>query len=356
MTISPIRAVTMLIGLLWASTFIASAFAFSLKAPVPSSVESKLVTSISYPVPHHWQTSASVKYSFRMNGLLMSSLSNEVNKSYGVIKGALQKMRGISVSVEYSPKDLSNSSPMDIELLSQELRKAKVSSIWTCDSDVIQYFSKEQNSAKGNFPGPVPIVYQHIGGGEVVGEVFTENIMSAIQNGASAIVVESDLLELYNKNMESLDCDEVCVICKVENMQHVQMALDAGYDSAFLISGSQPDEELQMMLSSIPKSSVVIASLSSMQPDSQEISRAKVLAGLASNSAKVSSVLIHDACVGDQEDIKYCSFVVETINKKSSSTFQMTGLTGAANGHFGSEVSGGFRAAKWQRNKPATTS
>lgn len=334
----------MLIGLLWGGLHTkVSAFTFSVHSPL-SFVASTNENAFGYP-GHLGQ-----------NGMLQMSLSNELSqrsRPTGVIQDALQKMRGISVSVEYSPKDVSKTSPLDIEFLSQELRRSKVSSIWTCDCEVLGYFSKEQNSAKGNFPGPVPIVYQHRcrEGGEELGERDIENLDLAIQNGASAIVLDSNLLKFYNdKHFQSLDNCDVDVICKVENLQQVQMALDEGYDSAFLISGSFPDEELQSILSSIPKSSVVIASLSSMQPDSQEISRAKALAGLVvSDSAKVSSVLIHDACVGDQEDVKYCSFVVENINKKSSSTFQMTGLTGAANGHFGSEVSGGFRAAKWQR-------
>jgi len=347
--------VTVLIVLLWEGT---SAFAFSIKSPMlfpaGSSKMEQAITNYSSPRRHAYNLSQ-----------ISVSMSNEVNKSStsiggggAAIRGALKKMRGISISVEYSPVkngDVPKTSPIEIELLSQELRKAKVSSIWTCDSEVIQCFSKEQNSAKGNFPGPVPIVYQHLdGGGEQHGQVHTDTILAAIENGASAIVLDSDLLDVYKTQIDmSSDCGggPVDVICRVENVQHVQMALEAGYDSAFLLSGSQHDEEIRRMLSAIPKSAVVIVSLSSMQPDSQEISRAKILAGLASDSANVASVLIHDACVGDQEDIKYSSFVVENINKKSSSTFQMTGLTGAANGHFGSEVSGGFRAAKWQRNK-----
>jgi hypothetical protein len=344
MTMSSFRSVTVLIGLLWGGLYTsASAFTFSFHSPLSSVA---------------FTNENAIRYSGHLgqNGVLQMSVSNEVSqrsRPTGVIKGALQKMRGISVSVEFSPKDVSKTSPLDMELLSQELRKAKVSSIWTCDCEVLGYFSKEQNSAKGNFPGPVPIVYQHRcrEGGEELGERDVENLVLAIQNGASAVVLDSNLLKLYNdKHIQSMDNGDVDVICKVENLQQVQMALDEGYDSAFLISGSLLDEEMQLILRSIPKSSVVIASLSSMQPGSQEISRAKALAGLVvPDSAKVSSVLIHDACVGDQEDVKYCSFVVENINKKSSSTFQMTGLTGAANGHFGSEVSGGFRAAKWQR-------
>lgn len=271
----------------------------------------------------------------------------------GVIKDALKKMRGVSISVEYCPafddKHMSCLSPIEVELLSQELRKAKVASIWTSNVEAIEYLVKEQNTAKGNFPGPIPIVYQNVSGEQ---GADGDHIIAAIRNGAAAVALDSKSLNVYRDVMKmDHSGSPVDAICKVENVQDIQAVIESGIECAFLVSGNHSDDEMQQMLNVIPKASLVIASLSSMQPESQEISRAKALAGLTSNSSKISSILIQEACVGDQEDIKYTSFVIESVNKKSSSTFQMTGLTGAANGHFGSDVSGGFRAAKWQRNK-----
>jgi len=102
--------------------------------------------------------------------------------------------------------------------------------------------------------------------------------------------------------------------------------------------------ELKDILSSLPKSVVTIAPLQSMLPENAEVSLGKHYASLG-----ISSLLLSNACVGDDEDIKYSQFVIEGINKKSSSSFSMTGLTGSANGHFG--VSSHEGEVKWRRNE-----
>ena len=53
--------------------------------------------------------------------------------------------------------------------------------------------------------------------------------------------------------------------------------------------------------------------------------------------------------MGDDEDIKYLQHAIEGINKKSSSSFSMTGLTGSTNGHFG--VASHDGDVKWRRNE-----
>ena len=300
------------------------------------------------------------------NIVLMSTSSSKNNaadkgEATGEIKASLKKMRGISVSVEYNPIDTDTDtnkeiSPMEMEILSQELRKAKAASIWTSNLNAVELFSKEQTAAKGNFPGPCPIIYKGEGNGDGDKLQVKQNVQAAIEKGATAFVVNVD-----NINVD-LDLDKkVDIICRVKSAEDVHRALEAGYEYAFLVPGSEADisnQDLQTILGAIPKSAVVVATLPSMQNESAEIARGKELATLVavpteseseSESSKISGILIEDACVGDAEDLKYTAFVVENINKKSSSTFQMTGLTGAANGHFGSELSGGLQSAKWRR-------
>ena len=302
------------------------------------------------------------------NIVLMSTSSSKNNaadkgEATGEIKASLKKMRGISVSVEYNPIDTDTDtnkeiSPMEMEILSQELRKAKAASIWTSNLNAVELFSKEQTAAKGNFPGPCPIIYKGEGNGDGDKLQVKQNVQAAIEKGATAFVVNVD-----NINVDlDLDLDKkVDIICRVKSAEDVHRALEAGYEYAFLVPGSEADisnQDLQTILGAIPKSAVVVATLPSMQNESAEIARGKELATLVavpteseseSESSKISGILIEDACVGDAEDLKYTAFVVENINKKSSSTFQMTGLTGAANGHFGSELSGGLQSAKWRR-------
>lgn len=268
---------------------------------------------------------------------MSTSSSNASGEATGLVRESLKKMRGISISVGFNPSVDASTSSMDMEILSQELRKAKAASIWTSSLDAVQEFSKEQSTAKGNFPGPCSVIYT---GDETV---------AAIEKGATSVVVEAGSIA---KNAETDNNYEVDLVCKANNLSEINQAVGAGFDYAFLIPGSESDlssDDLVEMLNAIPKSSVVVASLESMQNDSEEIARAKELASITSDSAKISGILIEDACVGDTEDLKYTAFVVENINKKSSSTFKMTGLTGAANGHFGSELSGGLQTAKWRR-------
>ena len=227
----------------------------------------------------------------------------------------------------------------------------------------MELFSKEQTAAKGNFPGPCPIIYKGEGNGDKL--QVKQNVQAAIEKGATAFVVNVDNINVDVDLDLDLDLEKkVDIICRVKSAEDVHRALEAGYEYeyAFLVPGSEVDisnQDLQTILGAIPKSAVVVATLPSMQNESAEIARGKELATLVvavpteseseSESSKISGILIEDACVGDAEDLKYTAFVVENINKKSSSTFQMTGLTGAANGHFGSELSGGLQSAKWRR-------
>lgn len=308
------------------------------------------------------------------NIVLMSTSSSNNNnnaagkgEATGEIKASLKKMRGISVSVEYNPIDTDTGdtnkeiSPMEMEILSQELRKAKAASIWTSNLNAVELFSKEQIAAKGNFPGPCPIIYKGEGNGDKL--QVKQNVQAAIEKGATAFVVNVDNINVDIDLDLDLDLEKkVDIICRVKSAEDVHRALEAGYEYAFLVPGSEVDisnQDLQTILGAIPKSAVVVATIPSMQNESAEIARGKELATLVvavpteseseSESSKISGILIEDACVGDAEDLKYTAFVVENINKKSSSTFQMTGLTGAANGHFGSELSGGLQSAKWRR-------
>lgn len=109
-------------------------------------------------------------------------------------------------------------------------------------------------------------------------------------------------------------------------------------------SVEEDSSELKEILSNLPKSVVTIAPLPTMLPENNEIALGKHYASLG-----ISSLLLEKACVGDEEDIKYSQHAIEGINKKSSSSFSMTGLTGSTNGHFG--VSSHAGDVKWRRNE-----
>lgn len=253
------------------------------------------------------------------------------------IRAALQKMRGISVSVEFKTKEAKSIS--EVEMLSQELRKAKVASIFVSDVEHLGVMINEQEGAKGNFPGPCPIIFN--------GGCKEELLDLAIENGATCVVYKPGTH--YTPKLNKY----VHVISEVASRQDIQNAIQEGHGNMFLLSASgKSNEEIQNILNEIPKDSLVIASLDAMQPNSHEISQGKeIVSWTNDHGSKISALLISNACIGDAEDLKYASFVVENMYKKSSSTFKMTGLTGSSNGHFGSNQSGGIATAKWNRQE-----
>ena len=346
--------------------------------------------SLSFIPNNHIQsvsaTSTSTATSTAIATALKMTTTGNKGEASGAIRNALKKMRGVSVSVEFKPTssydstsatDSATAAPsnMEMEILSQGLRQSKAASIWTSSLGAIEQFAKEQDSAKGNFPGPIPIVFVYYGADGDNGDdgcnADNGNIQAAVEKGATAIVVDVDNLD----QLLNVEANNVDIIAKVKDVQQVHLAIEKGYEYAFLIAdtgidaeietGTESDAQMQLLLNAIPKSAIVICSLACMQAGSQEIGRAKELeamvgVGVGDNDnttgAKIAAVLIQNACVGDAEDLRYTAFVVEGIHKKTSRNFSMTGLTGGANGHFGSEQSGGLKSAKWKRMEVAAVS
>eukprot|EP00548_Thalassiothrix_antarctica_P008004 CAMPEP_0194143098 /NCGR_PEP_ID=MMETSP0152-20130528/12301_1 /TAXON_ID=1049557 /ORGANISM="Thalassiothrix antarctica, Strain L6-D1" /LENGTH=189 /DNA_ID=CAMNT_0038842353 /DNA_START=289 /DNA_END=855 /DNA_ORIENTATION=- len=178
----------------------------------------------------------------------------------------------------------------------------KTSAIATSDLTAAKAFIDEQKTAQGNFPGPCPVIYTG------------EDIENAIKAGITAVITDD-----YTTTLEGID-----IIYKVESPE--QVAKISG--NAFFVYGSADNQV--GIINAIPKGSVILASVEAMQNDNNELERAKEL-----QSQGVTAVLMEKACIGDNEDIEYSTFVIDGLTKKRSSTFNMSGLTGSTNGHFG---------------------
>ena len=166
-------------------------------------------------------------------------------------------------------------------------------------------------------------------------------------------VVDAVVIE-YGKNLGSIP--QTGIIWKVNSIEQLQDLIDMDDSNnaggVFLLArdmlpstvgDDDDDETLKDALSQLPKPNVTIAELPTMLPQNYEVTLGKYYA----NTLGISSLLLTNACVGDEEDISYTTHVIESINKKSSSSFSMTGLTGSANGHFG--VSSHSGEVKWRR-------
>ena len=97
-----------------------------------------------------------------------------------VIIQALKRPRGASIGVQYSPT--TTLSDGNLSIFSMQLRKAsKSSAIYTCDQESLSKIVKEQESSRGDFPGPVPVIYYG---------TDAEKLDSNVVESASAVVIQ----------------------------------------------------------------------------------------------------------------------------------------------------------------------
>ena len=313
--------------------------AFAFSSPLSISSKNNVKTTNAFPTK-------------RATKLLATKIDTKINGDVtGKVREALRKMRGLSVSVEFTKHASATSlTDMEMEMLSLGLRKAKAASIFTSDLDAIEQFAKEQQMAIGNFPGPCPIIYCNDDNTSEDGDPM---LSVAIDNGATAVVI--DVKDIQNDSSFFMQhaADKVDVICRVRSIDDVEIALENNFKYAFLLSENNIDiEALPAILSVIPKDSIIIYSIKSMQLNSLEITKGKDLLAISSeeSGSKINGLLLNNACIGDDEDISYTSFAVSALTKKSSSTFAMTGLTGSTNGHFGTMSDNiSIENTKWKR-------
>lgn len=158
---------------------------------------------------------------------------------------------------------------------------------------------------------------------------------SESDGGIAAVIVSAETAAADNVLPEGVDA-----IFQVNNPYDVEKCQDG---AAFFVDTSTCDQ-LKETLTAVPSGSVVIAAISSMQDDNLELAQARELKSLG-----VSAILMKQAVMGDGEDLEYTGFVVSGLTKKKSSTFNMSGLTGSTNGHFGGVSSS--QAQTWLRQK-----
>merc|ERR1712071_320382 len=176
-----------------------------------------------------------------------------------------------------------------------------------------------------------------------------------IKAGVTAIVVsaaDDDNLNvaqmIINDSDDGSKEQNIEIIWRVSTPEQVEKIVDSGMGHAFLISNNVDtdgiEKNVEAILDAIPNKAVIISSVNAMQKGNGEIEKGKALKKLG-----VASILVREACIGDAEDVEYSTFVVNGLTSKASSEFQLTGLTGSTNGHFGGVAEKG--AKTWKRNK-----
>ena len=231
------------------------------------------------------------------------------------LQQALVKKQGaVTVSVELTGDGFSSN---NVETLSRELRKSKASAIASSNVGSIAEIVAEQKTAKGDFPGPCPVLFTGA----------SEDALAAATAGASAVVLSAKDIDVAAELTEGVD-----VVWSAESTAEVEAIVAAGYgssssSSAFLVDGRGETS----IVEALPDEAWCIASLTSMQPDSAEIEQGRALAA----SGVATSLLLRAACVGDEEDLPYAKYAIDGIMRKASTSFKIDGHTGSTNGHFG---------------------
>ena len=262
------------------------------------------------------------------------------NKPKTPVKNSLKKKSGaLTVSIEVLPSD-DVEAPIDdgeivgegrrtvaltaeerVERLSGALRGGRegslASAIFTSSVDALSTIAKEQATAKGDFPGPCPVVFN--------GEATEAS--QAIAAGAQGVVLPAREIEVGKSIVEN----GIEVLWQVSSAEEIAaiVADEAAPEDAFLLSADDANEA-EALVAALPTGALGVAAVDAMQDEDGEIARGRELA-----SAGCKAVLVKGACVGDAEDLPYATFAIKQLTSKRSSSFAIDGHTGSTNGHFG---------------------
>jgi len=215
---------------------------------------------------------------------------------------------------------------LDVPMLSAALRKSGASAIWASDLDVLSQLADEQSEAEFDFPGPCPVIFNG----------KSPEAEAAVAAGASAVVLEP------SEHVLAASLGAVDVIWRVSDEEELGQLIDAdagGTPPALLLC--PPSDAL---LGALPADAVVVGAVEAMAEANAEVEEARRL-----RAAGACAVLIRGACVADDEDLPYCKWLLKELTSKQSQTFRIGGLTGAANGHFGTGVALTKGVVRWKR-------
>ena len=260
------------------------------------------------------QKRSTVLQTMRVRALLLLATARS---AHGLLRSALVSPgKAVSVSIEYTGA----ADAAAIAELSQELRKCKSASIWCDNVDAVRCFADEQATAKGDSPGPLPVVYSG------------SDRQAAMDAGAAAVVADA-----------GVDVGSIApVIWRVAAANAVDAASSAGDDDAYLFDADATTD----ILPALPNKAIPLVTLAAMQDEDAEVD-----AGRACRDAGAAGVLLQNACVGDDEDVKYARHAVGLLRSKPSSSFAMDGFTGTTNGHFGTDYGGADKPRAWKRRQ-----
>jgi len=168
----------------------------------------------------------------------------------GPVRTALKKAGpSVTVSVEFVPGAATN--PSELGMLSMKLRRdCNVAAVWTPDLASVALIVKEQSTARGDYPGPCPVIFS--------GDATLA--ASAVAAGAAAVVLgPAQLADAAGIGLE--------IIWRVSSLDELAPMLATGHADAFLLAG--PDA--LAIRAALPKDAVAILAVDAMQAANGEI-------------------------------------------------------------------------------------
>jgi len=230
----------------------------------------------------------------------------------------LKKRTGaLTVSVEFERDGEGGSSENDLLVLSMRLRQMNVAAVFTPSLLDLKIFCKEQQKAKGDFPGPCPVIYY-----PPPSAANAAQVEEAAGAGAAAIVLRPATdLEVEEKASEG----KMDVIWEVSSQEEMGLVVAAGRTAPIILIGTGAGEaEAADLVAALPADAIGVATVVRGQNE-MELGRDKHKAG-------VKALLVRHACVGNADDDEgYARFAIETLTSKANPKFQITGL-GAGGG------------------------
>ena len=217
----------------------------------------------------------------------------------------------------------------NMEILSMKLRNEYIDLLFTPDVHTLETLVQEQKSAKGDFPSSLPVIFN----GDPV------HSHEAVNIGASAVVLGTGDAKL----VENLDVDIIWSVSSKDQVE-VARAADQVKGSKGVTRVLLSESNFDNLVGKLPPHTSVIGVVDAMQQGGQEI-----LQGRRMGTAGCVQILVRRACVGDDEDLPYVKFVQKGLTSKQSNAFAISGLTGSANGHFGTGVSRKPSSVSWRR-------
>ena len=130
---------------------------------------------------------------------------------------ALRKPRGLSVSFEVS---LTGSNE-DMKETSKALRDLNAATLFTPDLSTLEVLVSEQESARGDFPGPCPVLFN--------GDASLAR--AALSAGASAVVVPAT--DFASESIAELGAERV--LWRVANAKEARSLLETRDADAFIV-------------------------------------------------------------------------------------------------------------------------